>query len=87
MVCNFLEVLTMSLGHPSTSSAFNLSAAVLHLVGFFLTFYMLIQPWRIQIFAAVFALSSAIPLILSSLFVIDRIVLHSSLLRRINIRI
>jgi hypothetical protein len=48
---------------------------------------MLSQPWRIQAFFYVFVVCSVLPMVASSLFAVDRIVLRSSFLRRIDIRI
>jgi hypothetical protein len=87
IMCNFLETLTMLQGHPSLTSQSNLLLGLLHVVGLALTLYMLMQPWPINLFAVTFGLCSAFPLVVSALFTVDRLVLKSSVLRRIDVRI
>jgi len=87
IVCNLLELVAMSLGHPLAFSTFNLFLAIVHILGFFTTLFMILQPWRIQIFLYVFIFSSAFPALLSIPFVVDRVVVRSSLIHRVDIRI
>jgi hypothetical protein len=87
LIVNAVEFFTMMLGHPSGSAQFNVLGGLLHLIAFSITCYMLTQPWRIQAFFYVFVICSVLPMAASLLFAVDRIVLRSSFLRRIDIRI
>eukprot|EP00512_Aurantiochytrium_limacinum_P007591 CAMPEP_0171526964 /NCGR_PEP_ID=MMETSP0959-20130129/10741_1 /TAXON_ID=87120 /ORGANISM="Aurantiochytrium limacinum, Strain ATCCMYA-1381" /LENGTH=149 /DNA_ID=CAMNT_0012068557 /DNA_START=113 /DNA_END=559 /DNA_ORIENTATION=+ len=80
IMCNVIEIGTMTWGHPSQSSIFNTFSLIMHIIGLTATSYMLMQPWPIFAYTFVFMFCNAIPLIISALFMIDRIVLRSSLL-------
>jgi len=87
IICNVLEIATMVIGYPSTTSSFNLAAGWLHLFGAYMTCMMLMKAWRIHVYLLIFVLCSAGPMIASALFAVDLVVLKSSVLRRLDVRI
>jgi len=87
LIVNFVELLAMTLGESSVTSSFNVLSIILHMGGAFTIFFMIFQSWPIETFTPIFMVCSLLPMLISLIFSTDYLVLKSSTMKRLDIRI
>ena len=87
LASNGIEIWGMLLGHCIFHPGLNLASVLFHGWGTFFTLWMLGEAWTIESFTTLWVLTSLLPAIFASVYIIDHVFYQSTYVKRLNLNI